>query len=80
MVEVEKIMSELLLALVEDLLSKGSEDPSTGPSEPKRSRPDYEMEERDFRLVPHLPGMDWANCSWANPWDSLYPADASSDI
>ena len=80
MVEVEKIMTELLLALVEELLSKGSEDSTTGPSEPKRSRPDYVMEERDFSLVPYIPGMDWANCSWANPWDSLYPANTSSDF
>ena len=71
MAEVEKIMTELLLALVEDLVSKEGGDSSTEPSQPKRSRPDYVMEERDFSLVPHIPGMDWANCSWANPWDSL---------
>ena len=81
MVESEKIMTELVLALLEDILGKGLEDSSReGPSEPKRSRPDYKMEERDFSLVPHIPGMDWANCSWVNPWDSLYPAGASSDI
>ena len=71
MAEVEKMMTELLLELVEDLVSKEGEDSSSGPSQPKRSRPDYVMEERDFSLVPHIPGMDWANCSWANPWDSL---------
>ena len=80
MASVENSMTELVLALVDDVLRKGSEDSSTGPSEPKRSRPDYEMEKRDFSLVPHIPGMDWANCSWANPWDSLYPANSSSDI
>ena len=83
MVEAEKIMTELVLALVEDFLGAGSEDSSStsgGPSEPKRSRPDYKMEERDFSQVPHIPAMDWANCAWLNPWDSLYPAGASSDI
>ena len=88
MVEVEKIMAEIVLALVEDFLSEGSEEPGQGPSGsgsgsgsgPKRRRLDYQMERRDYSLVPHIPGMDWANCSWANPWDSLYPATASSDI
>ena len=84
MVEVEKIMAEIVLALVEDFLSEGSEKPGQGPSGsdsgPKRRRLDYQMERRDYSLIPHIPGMDWANCSWANPWDSLYPATASSDI
>ena len=82
MVEVEKIMAEIVLALVEDFLSEGSEKPGQGPSAsgPKRRRLDYQMERRDYSLVPHIPGMDWANCSWANPWDSLYPDTASSDI
>ena len=82
MVEVEKIMAEIVLALVEDFLSEGSEKPGQGPSGsgPKRRRLDYQMERRDYSLIPHIPGMDWANCSWANPWDSLYPATASPDI
>lgn len=80
MAEVEKIMAEIVLALVEDFVNQGSEESDSGPSEPKRIRLDYQMEQRDFSRVPHIPGMDWANCSWANPWDSLYPATASSDI
>lgn len=27
--------------------------------------------ECDYRSRPHIPDMDWANCSWADPDDSL---------
>jgi len=27
--------------------------------------------ECDYRLRPQIPDMDWANCSWADPDDSL---------
>ena len=80
MAETEKLMAELLLGLVEDLLSKGSDESTSGPSEPKRSRLDYKMEKRDFSQVPHIPGMDWANCSWLNPWDLTPTNNASPDI
>ena len=60
----EKVMFEIILELVGEVLSAGSE---------KRRRGDYQMEERDFTKIPNIPDMDWADCSWADPEDSLYP-------
>ena len=33
--------------------------------------------EKDYSHRPRVPGMDWAECPWANPDDSLLP---SSDV
>lgn len=35
------------------------------------SKPCYTEMKSDYTLRPYLPDMDWANCSWADPDDSL---------
>ena len=43
-----------------------------------RNHEEYLLLKSDYSHRPNVEGMDWADCSWADPDDSLYP-DTSKD-
>ena len=66
-------ISKLIPSLIDRFDSQSSEKSATEPGKSRTSRENYKMEQRDFSKRPNIPGMDWADCSWADPEDSLYP-------
>ena len=55
------------------LQSQSSEKSTTEPGKSRTAREDYKMEQRDFSKRPNIPGLYWADCSWTDIEDSLYP-------
>lgn len=39
-----------------------------------RDQSEYLKLEKDYSHRPRVPGMDWAECPWAHPDDSLFPS------
>ena len=39
-----------------------------------RDHSEYLQLEKDYSHRPRVPGMDWAECPWAHPDDSLFPS------
>jgi len=42
------------------------------PSKPRIRDPKYLELKEDYSHRPCVPGMDWAECEWADPDDSLF--------
>ena len=66
-------MSKLILSPINSFDSQSSEKSAKEPGKSRTAREDYKMEQRDFSKRPNIPGMDWADCSWPDPENSLYP-------
>ena len=66
-------ISKLILSLIDSFDSQSSEKSATEPGKSRTARENYKMEQRDFSKRPNIPGMDWADCSWTDPEDCLYP-------
>ena len=48
--------------------------------EKSRNHAEYLVLKSDYSHRPNVEGMDWANCSWADPDDSLSPVSSKDDV